>query len=267
MHQKQIKDKWRHFLCLWEFCIYKGFLLLQLDFLKLTTEPVSVNIYRLCQRDIYLLEQWGLLTRKSAKLKNDVSWTTGFLLALIWNELITYKYHCFMQLLFNTPLYSSPPFLFLFLSFFFKVCGFHFRRAHDPNRLIFTQNRSGTPSLSLTHTHICIHIYTQTHTPSHILRTDTLLHLIKVVEVCVGRWIWWKGWGSRKCFSVCGSGVVVHTLPFWIHRHHSHTPSWELSVFTLSCLTVLKLPPLPTLPVHTYNHPARSRETFIWAWR
>lgn len=32
------------------------------------------------------------------------------------------------------------------LSVFFKLCGFYFRRAHEPNLLIFTRNRSGSPS-------------------------------------------------------------------------------------------------------------------------
>lgn len=126
---------------------------------------------------------------------------------------------------------------------FFKLCGFLFRRTHEPNLLIFTWNRSGFPPYTDTHSH-------------------TLLHLIKVVEVCVGRWIWWKSWGARKCFTMCVLGGRAHMAD-------THTYSWDLSVFTLFSLTVLKLYLLSLSvslsPSHRNSHPVRTTEAFIRA--
>lgn len=113
----------------------------------------------------------------------------------------------------------------LFFFFSFKVCGFHFRRAHEPNLLIFTQNRSGSHS----------------HTRTGTLKTDT--HSLTSSK-------WWKCvWDDGFGGKVGGLGSVLvwshwgwqtHT---WMHGYSddTHPHSWESSVFTLSCLTVLKL--------------------------
>ena len=91
--------------------------------------------------------------------------------------------------------------------------------------------------LSLTETHA--------HAYSHTEDGHTLLHLIKVVEVCVGRWIWWKGWGFRKCFTVCTLGVActhscMDTQTRLTHKHtavsyqHLLSPVWLYLNFTSS---------------------------------
>lgn len=141
-----------------------------------------------------------------------------------------------------------PPFP-LFFSFFFKVCGFHFRRAHEPNLLIFTQNRSGS------HSHTC----------TRTLKTDTHSFTSSKWWKCV----WDDGFGGK----VGGLGSVLvwshwgWQAHIWMHGYSDDTHTAGSYQCLLSPVW-LYLNFNSTLSVHTYSPPppARLRKNFIRAW-